>query len=148
MGLMSHFPPAAACNEPSRLPLSSPRSRYKAGQHGWLRGGQGREGKNGGWYLHVPPLWVGVKSDSTVSNSFPPRAARARRERARLTDDSQHLCYAAVTDEGLHIAIALFLSVYGTLPLSSHYSYYNRETDRPSMEITLKWPITIFLFKV
>lgn len=38
-------------------------------------------GKNGGWYLHVPPLWAGVKSDSTVSNSFPRRAARAQRER-------------------------------------------------------------------
>lgn len=104
-----------------------PRSRQHAGL--WLRGGQvkgARIGRRGGGGDICMPLHCEqgggrrVKSDSTVSNSFPCRADRARRERPgwQMTPNicvMQPLQMRDFTSQPLP-----FLSVYGTLPLSSH----------------------------
>lgn len=42
---------------------------------------------------------------------FSPQSNLGPAREASLTDDFQHLCYAAVADEGLHIKISLSLSV-------------------------------------
>lgn len=117
-------------------------ARYVAGQRSWLSGG-------GGLYMHVPPLWVGVKSDSTVSNSFPLRAARARWERPGW-QMTPNICVTQPLQMRDFASQSLSLSVYGTLPLSSHYPYswHNIKNDRLPVKITLKWLITIILFKV
>lgn len=82
-----------------------------------------QEGGGKGWYLHVPPLWVGVKSDSTVSNSFPPRAAQARQERPGW-QMTPNICVTQPLQMRDFTSQSLSLSVYGTLPLSSHYPHY------------------------
>lgn len=107
-------------------------------------------GQEWGLIFACPSIVRGGKKWQHRVQFFSPKSSLDPAREARLTDDSQHLCYAAVTDEGLHIAISLFLSVYGTLPLSTHYLYFwhNRKNDRPSVEITLKSPITIILLKV
>lgn len=107
-------------------------------------------GQEWGLIFACPSIVSGGKKWQHRVQFFSPQSSSGPAREARLTDDSQHLCYAAVTDEGLHIAISLFLSVYRTLPLSSHlpFSGCNQKTDRPSVEITLKRSIIIILFKV
>lgn len=109
-----------------------------------------KRGQEWGLIFACPSIVSGGKKWQHRVQFFSPQSSSGPAREARLTDDSQHLCYAAVTDEGLHITISLFLSVYGTLPLSSHcpYSKYNRRKDRPSVAITLKWPVTTIVFKV
>lgn len=143
--------PVLVCKEPSHLPVlpsRGPDSRQDTtpGREGGVK----KRGQEWGLIFACSSIVSGGKKWQHRVQFFSPQSSSGPAREARLTDDSQHLCYAAVTDEGLHITISLFLSVYGTLPLSSHYPYfsYNRKNDRPSMEITLKWPITIILFKV
>lgn len=90
------------------------RSRQHAGL--WLRGGQvkgARIGRGCGGGDICMPLHCeqggqeGKKWQHRVQFfSLQSRSGPARE--ARLTDDSQHLCYAAVTDEGLHVATSPF----------------------------------------
>lgn len=113
-------PPPIHPYQPATSPphTAQPKSRYMAGHRSWLPGGGGK-----GWYLHVPPLWVGVKSDSTVSNSFPPRAAQARQERPGW-QMTPNICVTQPLQMRDFTSQSLSLSVYGTLPLSSHYPHY------------------------
>lgn len=120
MGLMSHFPPhQPAIGPPSplfclatvqivdRTPRLAKRRAKKRGQERGL-------------IFACPSIVSGGKKWQHRVQFFSPQSSSGPAREARLTDDSQHLCYAAVTDEGLHITIFLFLSVYRTLPLSSH----------------------------
>lgn len=103
----------------------------------------------GGFIYACPSIVSGGKSDSTVSNSFPLRAARARRERPGW-QMTPNICVTQPLQMRDFASQSLSLSVYGTLPLSSHYLYFwhNIKNDRLPVKITLKWLITIILFKV
>lgn len=135
MGPMSHFSPAPTCNESSH-PLYILAMVHIVDRT--PRGGLGREGKNGGWYLHVPALWVGVKSDSTVSNSFSPRAARARQERPgwQMTPNicvMQPLQMRDSTSQSL----CSYLSIEPSFSPPTTYTHRTtKKTDRPSVKIT------------
>lgn len=107
----------------------------------WLRRGQvkgARIGRRGDICMPLHCERGGgrrVKSDSTVSNSFPCRADQARLERPgwQMTPNicvMQPLQMRDFTSQPLP-----FLSVYGTLPFSSHHPWLSgtgrRMTDLP-----------------
>lgn len=72
----------------------------------------------GGRFIYACPSIVsGGKKWQHRVQFFSPQSSPGPAREARLTDDSQHLCYAAVTDEGLCVAVSLSVCLWDTPPL-------------------------------
>lgn len=135
MGPMSHFsctglrwallPQAPHPHHPTPFCLAAVQILGRTSRLGKRR--ERKRGQEWGLIFACRSIVSGGKKWQHRVQFFSPQSSSGPAREARLTDDSQHLCYAAVTDEGLHIAISLFLSVYGTLPLSSHYTHSTTE---------------------
>lgn len=128
-------PPMLACDEPShpscclamvqilgRTPRLAKRRARKRGQD-W------------GLIFACSSIVSGGKKWQHRVQFFSPQSSSGPAREASLTDDFQHLCYAAVADEGLHITTSLSFCLsmgHSLSPPTTHTSKTTaRMTDLP-----------------